>query len=321
MIGATMSASSGVVALLFTDLVGSTGMLERLGDAAADEVRRDHFSLLRQALNQAGGQEVKTLGDGLMVAFTSPVDAVRCAVAIQRAVETNNRARPEQALGVRVGLHVGEPLRTEDDYHGLAVNVAKRLCDRAQAGQILASELVEALAAPRGEFCFRPAGRLVLKGLAQPLAAVSVEWKETPETSSASATLPRSVRPRAPVPRGPRLVGREAELGALEAELARAAAGQFRCVLLVADPGVGKTRLAAEFLARHPEVTGLSARAYPLGSTASFGLWAEALDRHLRRLPPEEISESAAGSWTTSPRSCAAWPPCGAQPPSGSRRA
>src|SRR6267143_6195104 len=93
-----------------------------------------------------------------------------------------------------------------------------------------------------------------------------------------------------------RLVGRGGELAQLEAELRRAVAGELRCVLLLADPGVGKTRLAAELLTRHQRtVIGLSARAYPLGATASFGLWMEAFERHLSRLPPAEIRALCGG--------------------------
>src|SRR5207237_8304200 len=87
-----------------------------------------------------------------------------------------------------------------------------------------------------------------------------------------------------------RLVGRGGELAQLEAELRRAIAGELRCVLLLADPGVGKTRLAAELLNRHQRtVIGLSARAYPLRATASFGPGIEALERHPSRLPPAHI--------------------------------
>lgn len=167
---------TGVVAILFTDVVGSTELLDRVGDEAGEELRRAHFTLLRHAVAEAGGEEVKSIGDGLMVVFASPVQAVGCAVAIQRDIDVRNRQRPEQPVAVRVGLNIGEPLRTEGDYHGLAVNVAKRLCDRAGGGQILATETVAALVAPRGRFRFKPAGRLALKGVAQPVTAVTVEW-------------------------------------------------------------------------------------------------------------------------------------------------
>src|SRR2546430_5146302 len=93
-----------------------------------------------------------------------------------------------------------------------------------------------------------------------------------------------------------RLVGRGGELAQLEAELRRAIAGELRCVLLLADPGVGKTRLAAELLNPHQRtVIGLSARAYPLGATAWFGLWVEAFGRHLSRLPPADIRTLCGG--------------------------
>jgi class 3 adenylate cyclase len=161
----SVGTRSGVVALLFTDLVGSTEMLDRLGDDAAEELRRVHFSLLRAAVADPEGQEIKSLGDGLRVSFASPVQAVGCAVAMQRAIATHNRDHADQELRVRIGLHAGDPVREEDDLFGTAVVVARRLCDRAEGGQILASELLAALVGSRGGFRFRPVGRLPLKGL------------------------------------------------------------------------------------------------------------------------------------------------------------
>ncbi len=287
-----MSSGAGVVVILFTDLVGSTELLARLGDDAAEDLRRVHFGLLRSAIDANDGREVKTLGDGVMATFASPVQAVRCAVSIQRAVEEYDRHHPEAPLRVRVGLHAGEPVQAEDDFHGTAVVVAKRLCDGAEGGQILASQLVEGLVGSRGSFTFRPAGSLRLKGLPNPMPAVSVEWR-SPEAISPARNL-RS--PAAVAPRGPRLVGRAEPLAFLEDELERAAAGEFRCVLVLGEPGVGKTRLAGELVARHPETTtGLAARAHPLGATTAFGVWAEALERHLRSLPPEEVERLCAG--------------------------
>jgi class 3 adenylate cyclase/DNA-binding CsgD family transcriptional regulator len=279
-----------MVALLFTDLVGSTELLEHLGDDAAEDLRRIHFSLLRKAVADTGGHEVKSLGDGLMVSFPSVLGAVGCAVAMQRAVAAHSCVQPERALRIRVGVDVGEPVADEGDFFGTTVVVAKRLCDKAEGGQILASEIVAALLGNRGGFRFRPAGRLKLKGLAQPLPAVTVDWDEAGRPGSAHR---RPSSRRAPL-RGPRLVGRDGEMATLDAALERAAAGELSCVLVVGDPGVGKTRLAAELLARE-SVTSLSARAYPLGETAAFGLWAEALERHLRPLPASEVSALCGG--------------------------
>jgi class 3 adenylate cyclase/DNA-binding CsgD family transcriptional regulator len=284
--------SGGVVTLLFTDIVGSTELLDRLGDDATEELRRGHFCLLREAVRATGGQEVKSLGDGLMVAFASPVEALRCAVNMQRAVATHNRDHPDRATEIRVGLHVGDPPREEGDFFGTAVVVARRLCDRAAGGQILASELLTGVAGNRGGYRFRRLGRLHLKGLAEPVPAVALEWKAPVVDRASPPTRPAGAR----AARGPRLVGRDDELSVLQAELARAGEGEFRCLLLLGDAGVGKTRLAAELLAHTgDEVLAITARAYPFGQTASFGLWSEAFERHLRRLPVHDVAELCGG--------------------------
>ncbi len=111
-------AAVGTVTLLFTDLVGSTELLERIGDDEAERLRRLHFGLLRDVLAARGGHEVKSLGDGLMVVFGSAVGAVGCAVAMQQAVLRHNRRQPGLRLGVRIGLHVGEPIATRTTISG-----------------------------------------------------------------------------------------------------------------------------------------------------------------------------------------------------------
>ena len=293
-----MGERAGLVTLLFTDLVASTELLARLGDDAAEEVRRVHFGALRQAVADAGGEEVKSLGDGLMVAFGSVVAALGCAVAMQRRVAEHNRAGSGPALEVRVGLHAGEPVRDGGDFHGEAVVVAKRLCDLAAGGQILTSELVTNLVGSRGGFSFRPLGRLQLKGLPRRMAAVELRWDAEgngPEGRRGVAARPVSDQP--PARRGPELVGRGRELAILEEEFERAATSGFGCVLLLGEPGVGKTRLAGELLARHrSDAHGLSARAYQLGATTAFGVWAEALERHLRALSPDEVERLCQGA-------------------------
>ncbi|MEX1254671.1 MAG: adenylate/guanylate cyclase domain-containing protein [Dehalococcoidia bacterium] len=178
---------SSIVVLLFTDLVGSTELLEALGEDAGEQLRRTHFSMLRDVVNARGGQEVKSLGDGLMVVFTSAVDALGCAVAMQQAVQGHDQLRSR----VRVGLHVGEPIQDEDDYFGMPVVTATRLCSSAQGGQILASDLVRRLVGSRGQYTFRDLGALQLKGIAEPLAACEVAWE--PEVA-APPSRPTAVR-------------------------------------------------------------------------------------------------------------------------------
>ena len=91
------------------------------------------------------------------------------------------------------------------------------------------------------------------------------------------------------------IVGRREEIAELEDELSRTVAGEFRVVLLLGEPGVGKSRLGRELLARHREVTGLAAQAYPLAASAAFGLWTEAVDPFLRSLPDDEVVELCGG--------------------------
>jgi class 3 adenylate cyclase/DNA-binding CsgD family transcriptional regulator len=278
------------VTLLFTDLVSSTELLGRLGEAGAEEMRRTHFALLRRAVADAGGDEVKTLGDGLMVAFTSPLDGVKCAIAMQQAVAEYNRDETAPSLGIRVGLHAGEPTRDEGDYFGSAVVVAKRLCDRAEGGQILASEVVAGLVGPGQGLAFLPVGRLRLKGLTDPTAAVLVDWEE-PEREAAPGPRPPPVRkPRparafSPRPARPALVGRGQELARLEDALAAAAGGVGRMAFVVGEMGVGKTRLAEEALdlAREKGFNVLVGRTGQANSGLAYAPFLSAFGSFLRR--------------------------------------
>src|SRR5882724_2292031 len=128
---------------------------------------------------------------------------------------------------------------------------------------------------------------------AGPVISSSGGWSSSPPEGSGG---PGSGTSAARVPRGPAIVGRERELEVLEDEFALAVQGEFRVVLLLGDPGVGKTRLAGEVLARHGAGgLGLTARAHPLGGTTSFGLWAEAFEGHLRGVDPTEVSGLCGG--------------------------
>ena len=146
--------------MVFTDLVGSTELTSRLGDEAAHELRRVHFDLLRDAVAATGGEEIKSLGDGLMVAFGSATDAVSCAVAMQQATHRDNERSGGERLGLRVGVNAGDAIRAEKDYFGTAIIAAKRLCDQASGGQILASGLVYGLVGSRAGHGFHDVGEL-----------------------------------------------------------------------------------------------------------------------------------------------------------------
>src|SRR3989442_4424811 len=141
-----MERAPAVITILFTDLVGSTELLSRAGDEEAQRIFRAHHDLLADTAAAHGGEEVKWLGDGLMVAFPSAADAVACAIAMQQA---SRRPVAGERLGIRVGLNAGEALREETDYFGMPVVIARRLCEHAAGGQILCSTGISGLLASR----------------------------------------------------------------------------------------------------------------------------------------------------------------------------
>src|ERR671936_1452122 len=135
----------GTVTFLFTDIEGSTRLLQRLGERYA-AVLEDHRRLLRAAIEGCGGHEVDTQGDACFVAFPRAVDAVEAAVAAQRAVA--GHAWPEgAALRVRMALHTGEPTLAAGGYVGLDVHRAARLCAAGHGGQVLLSQPTRELVA------------------------------------------------------------------------------------------------------------------------------------------------------------------------------
>ena len=143
--------------LLFTDLVGSTAMAARLGDARWREVLSDHLETSRVELERFGGREVKTTGDGMLATFDGPARALHCAAAIRRAA---NRAE----LHVRAGVHVGEIELVGQDVRGVAVHEAARIMAAAGDDEILVSDLTRVLSSGAG-VAFEDRGQEALKGL------------------------------------------------------------------------------------------------------------------------------------------------------------
>jgi len=160
--------------IMFTDIVDSTGMTARLGDVRAVEMVRAHDALVRRALNDKGGREVKHTGDGIMAAFDNAVAGVECARAIQQAFDAFNLASREK-LQVRIGLDAGEPVADHNDLFGATVQMAARLCKSAEPDAIVVSEAVSALLADR--FRLIDLGQRSVKGFAQPVMAFEVSWR------------------------------------------------------------------------------------------------------------------------------------------------
>jgi class 3 adenylate cyclase len=141
-------AGNATATVLFSDLVGSTELLAKLGEAGFDEFRRQHFQVLRAAIGQHHGREIKTTGDGILAVFASAADALSCAVAMQQAVHRPaGTGRPPVAI--RVGLALGDVVFEDHDVFGIPVVQAARLTATADAGQILTTATVTLVAGGR----------------------------------------------------------------------------------------------------------------------------------------------------------------------------
>jgi class 3 adenylate cyclase len=175
---AVVSSQPGAVrTVLFTDLVGHTEMMSRLGDAKGREVLREHERITREVLKGHGGTEIKTDGDSFMVSFGSVTKAVECAVALQRAFA----AREGEPLHIRIGLNAGEPIEEDGpdgrvDLFGATVILASRIAAKADGGEILVSDNVRSLCSGKG-FLFADRGEFVAKGFEEPLRVYEVSWR------------------------------------------------------------------------------------------------------------------------------------------------
>ncbi len=163
--------------ILFTDVEGSTALTDRLGDAKARNLLREHERTVREALKSHGGSEIKTMGDGFMTSFSSATKALECAIAMQRAFAERNESA-EEPIRVRIGLNAGEPIAEDDDLFGTAVNLAARICGHAEAGQILAPIVVRELAAGK-QFMFADLGETELRGFEDPVRIYQVSWRQS----------------------------------------------------------------------------------------------------------------------------------------------
>ena len=163
--------------ILFTDMESSTSMRQRIGDEKAQEIVHVHNGIVREALKANGGREIKHTGDGIMASFGSASQALRAAVTIQRSVAAHVEEQPDARLRVYIGLNAGEPIAEEGDLFGTSVDLAKRICDQCQPGEILISDVVRQLVAGK-EFLFSDIGDTALRGFEEPVRLYEVRWRE-----------------------------------------------------------------------------------------------------------------------------------------------
>ena len=242
---------TGTVTFLFTDIEGSTTLLQRLGDRRYAEILAEHQRLLRDAFAKGGGHEVDTQGDAFLVAFSRARDAVASAVTSQLALL--NHSWPDGAsLKVRMGLHTGEPISTSGRYVGLDVHRVARICAAGHGGQILLSQTTRELVAtdPHRGISLRDLGEHRFKDLATPQRLFQVVTVDLPADFPAlkslnplSNNLPRQLTS---------FIGREQDIVEVKRELSTA-----YLVTLTGTGGAGKTRLAlqvaAGLLAQFPD--------------------------------------------------------------------
>lgn len=158
----------GIVCIMFTDLVGSTQMTHERGDYGAQEVVRIHNAIVRSALAAHRGREVKHTGDGIMASFTSAADATRAGLEIQKDLAAQNALAGALQVNVRIGLNAGEAVEEEDDFFGTTVQVAARVCDKADTGDVFVTDNVRELASAH-RVTFEDAGQYEMKGVPQPM--------------------------------------------------------------------------------------------------------------------------------------------------------
>jgi class 3 adenylate cyclase len=165
---------TGLRAIMFTDLEGSTDVSSRMGDGKAMEKISHHDETVRGALADTGGKEVKHTGDGIMASFAYVSHAAECAIRIQREFG-EPRESSEPGDRVRIGISAGEPVDQSDDIFGAAVNLASRVCGHAGPGQILVSSAVKELSIGKGiEFLDR--GAIALKGFDEPVRLYEIRY-------------------------------------------------------------------------------------------------------------------------------------------------
>ncbi len=258
----------GTVSLVFTDVQGASRLWERCPHAMREALEL-HDAVLRAALDRGPGYEVKTQGGAFMLAFPSPVEAVRWCLDAQEALmrapwPEELLAQPEASMeqgphgmlyrGLRVcmGIHVGEPVCRMDertgraDYFGRMVNTAARVAAAGHGGQVLVSGAAWSRVAPSvdslGRPSVRPLGAFRLRGIELPIALVEVLPASLAERRFGAPRAPRERQGNVPTEQRD-LLGREAELDTLR----RWFAEDTRVLTLMGPAGMGKTRLATHF--------------------------------------------------------------------------
>jgi hypothetical protein len=267
-----VEANTALATILVTDLVGSTALLQDVGDERGQRIFRAHRKALQDTISSNGGRHSKWLGDGLLAVFQSTADAVRCAIRMQQVVQ---HPVAGHRLEIRIGLHCGEVTQRGEDYFGETVELADTICNSGDGGQILCSALVTELLLGRQAFTFQVSADVYAKD-GQSLPVCEVQY----EVDKPAVLLDR-----------PPFTGRQAEMQELEAAFRNTVQGSGALVLLAGEPGIGKSRLTQELMdiARDEGATVLAGQCYEGEWTPPYGPFAEALESFVERSDSEEL--------------------------------
>ena len=165
-----------VIAVMFTDIVGSTKMTQTLGDEGAQRMVRLHNTVVRNALREHRGTEVKHTGDGIMASFNSCPDASTCGIAIQKTLAAARAKDPDgTVLHLRVGINAGQPIAEDGDLSGTTVQIAAIICDKADTDGVFVSSSVQQHSAGSG-VSLEDRGAFQLKGLSEPATLYAVKF-------------------------------------------------------------------------------------------------------------------------------------------------
>ena len=163
-----LTKNDGPILVMFTDIVGSTKTTQELGDEGAQKILRVHNVIVRVALKDHGGTEVKHTGDGIMARFGHSQQAVEASLIMLKGVIEHNKEWPELPLHMRIGINAGEPIVEDNDLFGSTVQMAARVCDAAETDGVLVTNVVRELCAGKA-LKFKEAGKYGMKGIDGPV--------------------------------------------------------------------------------------------------------------------------------------------------------
>lgn len=273
------------LSVFFSDIVGSTELRARHGDARADQWHGEVDVMTREVVEQFRGSVVKGLGDGLMATFRVPTEAVKAAIVVQQSIARRNR-RAAVPLLVRIGIAAGEVDVTDDDVFGYAVNEAARFCAAAGAGSILVGEIA-AISARRADVTFGDPVMVAITPAAPAATAMPVVFDLGGDVK---IPLPS---PLEKANLGGHFVGRQSQLEALMACWQHARSGEVHVGVLIGEPGLGKSSLLGTFakMVSSDSAFVLYGRCDER-SSAPYQPFIDALVHFVENCPPDDLRSS-----------------------------